>query len=400
MANFTFSELITFTRSTTATFVGSDGLIQSAAINAPRFDYNPATLAPRGLLIEEQRVNLATYSQEPSNAAWGKTRASITANVMTAPDGTLTGDKLVEDTSATNTHRTSVPTISMTSGTSYTFSIFLKAGERTFAVIALSATTAGSAFGTNPLFFVDLLTGAISSVSGTVTASSVVPFPNGWWRVSVSALATLTTTNFPTVFLAESGSSNVYTGDGTSGLFLWGAQVEANAFPTSYIPTVASTVTRTADSAIITGTNFARWYNYGQGSIVFSGDSVRPTVLSPATRTFQFDDGISANNSIRSGSTATLQVVDAGVSVVNLIPSPAIPFDGTVFKFASAFNLNDFASVTTGTVATDSSGTVPVAITQLSLGGGAGAGIINGHIRTFAFYPYRLTNAQLQALAA
>ena len=392
----TLDPRITFTRSTTGTFVGSNGLVQSAAINVPRFDYDPTTLALKGLLIEEQRANLATYSQEPSNVAWGKTRASITADVVTAPDGTLTGDKLVEDTSATNTHRTSVPTISMTSGTSYTFSIFLKAGERTFAVVTLSATSAGSAFGQNPVVFVNLLTGAVSSVSGTVTAYSVVAFPDGWWRVSVSALATLTTTNTPTVFLAVSGSSNAYTGNGTSGLFLWGGQVEAATFPTSYIPTVESTVTRAVDGAIITGTNFSSWYNASEGTIVFSGDSVRPTGIAPATRTFQFDDDTTSNN-IRSGGTSTLQVVDATIVQVNIAGVPLIPFDGTVFKFASAYKLNDFATVTTGAVVTDTSGTIPT-VTQLSLGGPANSGVLNGHIRKFTYYPQRRDNAQLLGL--
>jgi hypothetical protein len=209
---------ITFSRTTNATLVDSTGRV---------------TYAPN---------NLATYSQEPSNAAWNKTRASITADVMTAPDGTLTGDKLVEDTSATNTHRTSVAAISMTAGASYTWSIFLKAGERTSAVVAMHSSSAGNAFTTNPLFFVDLLTGAITGVSASVTASSAVLVTDGWWRVSVSATATLTTTNTPTVFTAV-GGTNAYTGDGVSGLFIWGAQFEAVTYqtlPSTYVQTVAS----------------------------------------------------------------------------------------------------------------------------------------------------------------
>jgi hypothetical protein len=348
-------------------------------------------------------VNLATYSQEPSNAAWNKTRASITADVMTAPDGTLTGDKLVEDTSATNTHRTSVPTISMTSGTSYTFSIFLKAGERTFAVIALSATTAGSAFGTNPLFFVDLLTGAISSASGTVTASSVVPFPNGWWRVSVTALATLTTTNSPTVFLAESGSSNAYTGDGTSGLFLWGAQVEANAFPTSYIPTVASTVTRAADIASMTGANFSSWYNQSEGTIVVQASTQRTS--GSAVRAVQIDDGTTDNrNSISFDGTSPSTTINAA-TIVGAVAQAAFGLSVTplsVANFAYAYRANDFAACVNAVgVSTDTSGTVPSGLIAMRIGSLVG-GIqqLNGHIRSITFYPYRLANFQLQALTA
>jgi hypothetical protein len=186
--------------------------------------------------------NLATYSQEPSNPAWNKTRASITADVMTAPDGTMTGDKLVEDTS-TDTHRTSVAAISMTAGTAYTWSIFLKAGERTVAFVAMHPTTAGNAFTTRPSFYVNLLTGAITDVSASVTASSAVLVSGGWWRVSISAAATLTATNSPSVFLALPPNTGSYAGDGTSGLFIWGAQFEAVTYqtlPSTYVQTVAS----------------------------------------------------------------------------------------------------------------------------------------------------------------
>jgi hypothetical protein len=207
---------------------------------------------------------------------------------------------------------------------------------------------------------------------------------------------TSTTVTFQ--FILHNGTTSVYTGDGVSGAFLYGAQLEAGAFATSYIPTVASTVTRATDSVTITGTNFSSWYNTSEGTMVFSGDSFRGTPAS--ARTFQFDDNTSDNN-IRAAGQSTLQVVDATVTQATIAGTPLIPFDGTVFQFASAYKLNDFATVTTGAVTTDTSGTVPTAITQLQLGRGLAAGnALNGHIRTFTFYPQRLTNAQLQQLAA
>jgi hypothetical protein len=371
----------------------------ASAYYGPRFDYNPVTLAPRGLLIEEQRVNLVTYSQEPSNAAWSKVRSSITADVMIAPDGTLTGDKLVEDTSVTNTHRVSVAGISMTSGTSYTWSIFLKAGERTSVVVALNSTSAGNAFTTNPLFFVDLLTGAITSVSASVTASSAVLFPNGWWRVSVSATATLTTTNFPTVLLAE-GGTNAYTGDGVSGAFLWGGQVEAGAFPTSYIPTVASTVTRAADDASMTGTNFSSWYNQSEGTIVSDFGPFFRTSGNPGVA--QIDDG-SATNTVRiyAGSVVSpvfsVNVGGVGQAFLNSgILAPSV-----ISKVAGAYALNNFAKSANGnTPDTDASGTVPVVNRMLIGSGTAGVNFLNGYMRSITYYPTRLTNVQLQALTS
>jgi len=369
----------------------------STAYYGPRFDYNPATLAPRGLLIEEQRVNLATYSQEPSNAAWSKIRSSITADVMIAPDGTLTGDKLVEDTSVTNTHRVSVAGISMTSGTSYTWSIFLKAGERTSVVVALNSTSAGNAFTTNPLFFVDLLTGAITSVSASVTASSAVLFPNGWWRVSVSATATLTTTNFPTVLLAE-GGTNAYTGDGVSGAFLWGGQVEAASFPTSYIPTVASTVTRAADIAVMSGSNFSTWYNQSQGTMVAFFNTTT-AITSVSLGAFGVSDGTSNERlSIRRNSSdtnPTFFVVDGGVAQYNQSVTAA----SGPYRSALAYANGDYRGASNGTLATAGTGTVPT-VTQAELGFSQLLTRLNGHLQSITYYPYRLADFQLQALTS
>jgi len=387
LTNYAFADLITFTRSTTATFVGSNGLIQTAAIDAPRFDFDPVTLAPLGILIEEQRVNLLLYSAEFDNAGWTKTNSTITANATTAPDGTLAGDKHVPDLAvtmgvgATETRVFQSP--SATLGTSYTFTIYAKESEFDqieFGIIATPTVTA-----------------RFSLTSGTVISgagASITPAGNGWYRCTLTVVAGAT----GALAVRWSAKDSVaLVGDGTSGIFVWGAQFEAGAFATSYIPTVASTVTRAPDNAAITGANFPPWYNYNEGSIVVSGDSFRGTAGS--ARNLQFDDGTSANN-IRAAGQSVLQVVQASVVQASLGPTPLIPFDGTVYKFASAYRLNDFASVTTGAVATDTSGTVPIAITQLVLGAGAGASYLNGHLRNITYYPTRLTDAQLQALTA
>ena len=297
---------ITFTRTTTATFVGSNGLIQSSAINAPRFDYNPTTLAPLGLLIEEQRTNLLLNS----------------------------------DILGTNLSTQSVTVTAQ----SYTIS-FYGAGTITLSGAAIQIVTGTGAYPSRrTLTFTPIAGVLVCTVVGTVQF----------------------------------------------------AQLETGAFATSFIPTAASTVTRAADNPVITGANFSSWYNASEGSIVVSADSFRGTA--GTARNFQFDDGTSANN-IRAAGQSTLQVVDATVTQASLSPTPLIPFDGTVFRFASAYKANDFASVTTGAVATDASGTVPT-VTQVSLGRGVGGTILNGHLRTFTFYPQRLANAQLQALTA
>ena len=357
----------------------------ASAYYGPRFDYNPVTLAPRGLLIEEQRVNLLLYSDQFDNAGWTKAGATITANATTSPDGTANADKLVENTAAASQHRVQ-QAVTTVIGTSYTHTIYLKAGERTLVTLRVTgtATFAGCT--------VNLATGTISAVTGVGTITNA---GGGWYRVSVTGTADSTTT---TCFVNLSDGSITYTGDGVSGAFLYGAQLEVGSFATSYIPTVASTVTRAADVAVMTGTNFSSWYNASEGTVVVNADSSRGGTAA-STRVFLFVDG-TGTNIIRSNGQSTLQVIDTSVTQASIAGVPLIPFDGTAFKFASAYKLDDFATVTTGAVVTDTSGTVPTGINQLILSGGSSTTVLNGHIRTFTFYPSRLTNAQLQALSA
>ncbi len=379
-----------FEQVTYQTTPGTYNQTVASAYYGPRFDYNPLTLAPRGLLIEEQRVNLLLRSEEFDNATWTKTRSSITANATTSPDGTANADRFVIDITPATNHAVG-QSASVTSGTTYALTVFAKADQFSQINLRFSAQfPAGNAY-------YDLNSGTVSS-SGTVVSASMTSFGNGWWRCVLVMTANATGAAAGQIFLAQSNSITILIGDGTSGVFLYGAQLEAGSFATSYIPTVASTVTRAADLAVMTGSNFSSWYNASEGTYVVSADSFRGTA--GAGRISQFDDGTTANN-IRSGQ-STLQVVDATIVQVNIAGTPLIPFDGTVFQFASAYKLNDFATVTTGAVATDTSGTVPT-VNQLVLGSGGSISpttFINGHIRTFTFYPQRLPNTQLQELAA
>lgn len=230
------------TRSTTGTYVDSAGVIQTAAINAVRINHDPATKEFLGILIENASTNLLTYSEQFDNAAWNKSNAAVTANAITSPDGTVDADKLLE-TTATSPHYAG-QNVTLVSGTAYTYTCYIKAAERAFASLQLG----GVGFG-NQGVAVDLTTGA-STAYNSPTSSSVVNAGNGWWRIRLTATAS-GTAGTPLVLINNSLNVQTYTGDGTSGIYIWGAQLEAAAFPTSYIPTVASQVTRAAD--VITG---------------------------------------------------------------------------------------------------------------------------------------------------
>lgn len=234
VANGVLAPFVTFTRTSTATYYGSDGLLKTAAINEPRVDYDPATLALRGLLVEEQRTNLLLRSQEFDNASWGKVRCTVSANATTGPDGSLTADKIIEDTS-NNSHTVLQSGPSMVLGSVYTYSCYFKAAERTRAQLS-SANGA-------PFCTFDLSAGTVVSGAGAAIQS----VGNGWYRCSVTYTSTATATETVYIWLVASGTTNSYLGNGTSGVYVWGAQLEAGNFATSYIPTTSAAVTRAVD---------------------------------------------------------------------------------------------------------------------------------------------------------
>jgi hypothetical protein len=394
----TLDPRITFTRASSGTFTGSNGLIQSAAIDAPRFDYNPVTLASNGLLIEEQRTNLVTYSEQFDNAAWGKGNSSITANTIVSPDGTLDADKVVEDT-ANNTHRVSVSNVSVTSGTAYTFSIFAKAAER--SAVQLSFGSDASAFPITQAIF--SLTGSGSFVNNGGTPNAVITnLGNGWYRCSVTATASSTTSSGVLRIFVCNGTtagSDSYTGNGTSGLYIWGAQLEAGAFPTSYIPTVAAQVTRSADVAVMTGTNFSSWYNQTEGTVYaeyvkYANVGSRIVAISNSTINAQ----IRLTGSVAVNIRPDWQIIDGGTVQANVLAVNTIA-PNIFAKSAGAYAVNSFNQATNAVLGVeDTSGTVPP-VSQMNIGANeVGIANLNGYIRKIAYYPQRLPNAQLQAL--
>ena len=362
----------------------------SAAVYGPRFDYDPVTLAAKGLLIEEQRTNVATYSEAFDNAAWTKGNSSISANAVTAPDGTTTADKLVEDT-ATTGHVAYQSFVG--SAASYTASVFVKSAGRSLIAIRFDdASTLSTSY-------FDLSTGTVAA-SGTGATCSITPMGNGWYRCSVTRTLTVATYYF-LLSPALTTSSNSYTGDGSSGLYLWGAQIEAGAFATSYIPTVASTVTRSAD--VVSVNTLSPWFNAVEGTLFAQFDEY----ISSSSITNQvfasLNDGTANNEMLlyRSGGgfDARFAILTSGALQADVATSITIA-QNTAYKTAGAYKLNDIAASTSGnTPGTDTSATIPT-VSALQIGGGRSTTAFSGHLRRLAYYPRRLTNAELQALTA
>jgi hypothetical protein len=359
----------------------------------PRFDYDPVTLAPRGLLIEEQRTNFYTYSSDFTNAAWIKNLLNLTAGADIGPDGT-TSATLIAANAGGNANIYSNYT---GTGVQYTGSIWIKAGTSSTANINLYQNGIGVVPMTMTIISGPGTIGAVSSSNGPITGLSSTQ----WTRVAVTSTGALTgNVNF---YVKPNSGSVSNLGDS---VYIYGAQLEAGAFATSYIPTVASQVTRAADVAAITGPNFTPWYNQSAGTFVVEGSRLHGGNSYAALAVARAAGGITERidmglGSGQGGSAGVFRddVVVGGVNQAALGDFAAFAAN-TPYRGALAYAANDFASATSGAnLATDASGTVPT-VALLDLGNRNSGNFLNGHIRSIRFYPSRLTNAQLQALTA
>lgn len=385
------SSVTAYSPTTTQPITNYIPVLQTAAANVARFDHNPVTGESLGLLIEEQRTNLLLRSQEFDNAYWSKAEGAVSANAAVAPDGTLTADKLFERTGLA-THAVYRGSLSFTA-TAHTLSIRAKAGERNFIWVRANHSTSTSS---GAIF--DLTTGGTSSVENCTASSK--PLGNGWFECSITFTPTTTASGVVYAYVRSSANTSMYTGDGYSGIYIWGAQLEAGAFATSYIPTTTSQVTRSADHAVMTGSNFSSWYRQDEGSFV-AKFSVNNAVTSASKTILNVNDG-SENNRIWLRISQT--VVDFVVSAVGQgqVDTPGFNYvsSGLTATVSIAYKKDDFVcAMDPFSPQTDTSGLVPVC-DRLNIGSRltAGSETLHGHIRKIAYYPRRLTNTQLQAL--
>ena len=392
----TLDPRITFTRASGGSYVGADGLIKYAGVNEARFDHDPVTGESLGLLVEESRTNLLTRSEEFNDASWGRAGLHLfgsgsVANAIVAPDGLTTADLITENTA---TSQRNVQQVSTTIGTK-TLSVFAKQGpgSRLLRLVDFNLTD-----GAQGETYFNLSTGTVVSGSGTIQA-----FPNGWYRCSIQTTTTVTSTYF--ISLAPSVNIFTYTGDGTSGIYIWGAQLEAGAFPTSYIPTQGSTRTRASDNASITGKNFSEWYRQDEGTVFvrynikgsFGGDGYN--------RVFEFSDGTYNNDfSLLSVSTTDDMYEIWFIHGANQLNYNTVNTTfNRFYNWVAGYKENDFQRYSI-----DVNGILDInTYTSISSSNFNQLGIgqdlfpirkLNGHISRLTYFPKRLPNAQLQAL--
>ena len=386
------NNLITFTRNSPATYVGEDGLIKTAAVNEPRFDHNPVTGDSLGLLVEEQRTNSLLQSENFSTT-WVLQTATLNSNATTAPNGTTTAEKLIV-TNGQGIGAANQEVSKAASSITYTFSVFIKAGEHSLFRMILREPL-NSTNRADVQFNLSTKTFSTPYVGGTYSNQrySFIEYPNGWFRLIMTATSGPETTIRAQVI-------NNSAGDGTSGLFAWGAQLEVGIFPTSYIPTTTASVTRNADVASITGTNFSSWYNQSEGS--FYAETVAALGITGASQgIFGVDDGTTSTNYFagRTGTTKGFRLISRVSSSVDTDINLGIHNDGTTAKTSYGIQQNNYALYSsTGLNGSDTSVLVPPGMNNMKIGNHIFGGIWGGTIRRLTYFPTRLSNTTLQSI--
>jgi hypothetical protein len=229
-----------------ATRVNSDGLIEEVLSNVPRLDYSDGGCP--SLLIEPQSTNLLLRSEQFDDAAWAKTRTTVSANSLVSPDGNSNADTLVANVGTATSYFLDFTTLTGTG--IFTASIFAKKGNSNWLYIRQGSGGGGTALARA---WFDLNNGTIGSTSPAPISHSIEDYGNGWYRCSMTFEVLIGGIPRPQFYISNGDGVATFDSDGTQSINLWGAQLEALPYATSYIPTVASTVTRVAETVSKTG---------------------------------------------------------------------------------------------------------------------------------------------------
>ena len=387
------TDLITFTRASGGTFLGSDGLLQTAANNIPRIEYD-ATGAVKGLLIEQARTNLVTYSNDFTTSSWTRYRVSIASNVsgVTAPDGSETVDKMIPN-SANHEHRVWDGVSSTAVGETY--SVYAKSAGYDYVWLGYYE---GAVYG----YAVVNLTNGVVTASNTANYS-VEASTNGFYRISVTKTASGTNPRYISISPSptasptlNSNNAPLYTGDGTSGIYVWGAQIEAGAFPTSYIPTTGSTATRAKDVASIPVSAFG--YNNDAGSLVIDvltpvADQFMALAYFNTSSYFNSRGFVKASTNTASSGNHYINATYDGASIkIQLGTQTQAGYTKLGLSYgATAKAVRDGGTVGSGTSLYPNP-------TRLHLGGRENGLQSQCWIKSIQYYPRQLTDTQLQEL--
>jgi hypothetical protein len=347
---------LTFTRSGTATFINASGVVATASTNTPRFDHDPTTGSPRGLLIEGTATNLLNWSESfatsgGTNNNWADTNITRNSTNNTDPANGTTALRVT----ASAGNGTIISTAAIGTSAQRTFSIWLR---------RVSGT------------------GDIQYTLNNGSTYTTQAITSSWVRYTFAA----------TTADQRVGIRIVTSGDSIE---LWGAQLEAGSGASSYIPTGASQGTRNADNCVMTGTNFSSWYNQGEGTFLMHCQlnrvgashllNVNVNNAAPRLMITEASNQFNAASENPSGTNFNLALGSSSTSAAKII---------TAFK-----SLDTAGTRNGGTVQTSATLTIPTTVNLLRIGSAEGGyQYMVGTVSLLKYWPTRLPNAQLQSL--
>lgn len=358
----------------------------SAAVYSLPIDHDPITHEALGVLIEEQRTNLLLNSED-LNSWTNTTNNTLTLNAIAAPNGSTTAD-LITRTAVAAAYRGTIGVVKAASAIQYTYTVFAKKSVNDYLSITVQASSGQRV---SVAFNINTGTVGATAVSGayTLDATSITDIGSGWFRCRVTCTTDTSTSVTPYVIPRADNTAHVDASDSssTAACYLWGAQLEAGAFPTSYIPTVASQVTRAADQVSIAATDYA--YSNVAGSWVVNYDLVgfvvNHRVVSNGSFYRWFYGRTTANSISTYNGTTTLDIS---------MTSPI----GRSAKIALAWDASGQAMAADGGPVANNTSPFGATIGTTHVGNDTGANQLNGHIKRLTYFPTRKSNAELQAL--
>ena len=385
----------TFARGSKATRINAQGLIEEVASGKSRLNYdllNGKVVNCPHYLLEPASTNLITYSEDFSNAYWTKSGASVTSGFV-SPDGTANAFKLVEDTSS-NLHIIN-RIITVSNATNYSISIFAKLGERTKFGIRDGFS--------NKFITINLSNGSVIDSNGLIS-SKITQLENDWYKISLTFQTAATSLTLKAYILGDSYTSGnpetyTYQGNGSSGLYIYGAQVEVSSYPTSYIPTNGTAITRAAESA--TGSGNAATFNDSEGVLMaeisaLADDFANYKFISLYDGTYNnFCDIYYGDASNR----ISVRFRSGAGSIINMFSALV---DIRVFnKIAISWKLNEFKFFINGLrIAINPSGSAPTGLNKLDFSQVSNANPFYGKTRELQYFDSSLTDAQLETLTS
>jgi hypothetical protein len=390
----TFNELIDFTRSTTGTYLGSDGLLKTAAVDEPRLEYDAQGNA-LGLLIEETRSNLLEYSNQANQLSYSADGA--TTGVDTTEVTSLAGSGTVIKLNKTSGGKGFARVSYGSTTNAQTLSAFVKKGTARYIGFRQLAVAS-----THTTF--DLETNTWVQTAGS-TSRGYEDYGNGWlrlWVVSDDSDSKV----WASLCIANSGGAENNSETGT--VYVYGIQRETGTFPTSYIPTSGSAVTRTVDSAVATLSDF--YYRQKNGSMVVEFTSKYDESVALFKRVCEIGNTNTSVNRIvayvkTDETRASSQVWDnnvfqAGATLTTFLSNGT----GVYSKAALAWETNNahaaFDGDLVGGVDTDVSLTQTRDTLGIMRSPSGTANTLTGHIKSIQYYPLRVADAKLETLTS